>query len=53
MRIRFSAFLQQIWSSSAQLERAGLKYNLSWSILTEGYKHLEDGRLPDLQKNGM
>lgn len=33
-----------------QLERAGLKYNLSWSILTEGYKHLEDGRLPDLSK---
>lgn len=33
-----------------QLERAGLKDSLSWSILTDGYEHLAEGRLSDLSR---
>ncbi len=33
-----------------QLERGGLKDSLSWSILTDGYEHLTEGRLSDLSR---
>ncbi|MFA7207478.1 MAG: hypothetical protein WC084_02300 [Synergistaceae bacterium] len=33
-----------------QLERGGLKESLSWSILTDGYEHLTEGRLSDLSR---
>lgn len=33
-----------------QLEREGLKDSLSWSILTDGYEHLTEGRLSDLSR---
>ncbi|MEA4872813.1 MAG: hypothetical protein VB076_08395 [Synergistaceae bacterium] len=33
-----------------QLERAGHKESLSWSILTDGYEHLAEGRLTDLSR---
>lgn len=33
-----------------QLERGDLKESLSWSILTDGYEHLAEGRLSDLSR---
>ncbi|MDD4160727.1 MAG: hypothetical protein PHO18_07265, partial [Synergistaceae bacterium] len=33
-----------------QLERAGLQKSLSWSILTDGYEYLAEGRFSDLSK---